>query len=234
MKKKSSGEGLAMLLPYIAIPAVCLMCLFGNVDFDEAWFFVVLMVFGVIIGTIAIGMTAYGWLEKSHEGEEISGNVPMIIGLIISLVVAFVISQGLPKEEIKTPVETKTGTFSSFFENAKHSSSTAEYYKQNFPMTWGYIYKNADDPYVYVEYYDSVWGDLQRHTGDGIIFETLTRYEQRLVNYPRIGTYIYFATSKTREYHSTAKCYTLLKSKPVSRPASYRYNYTPCSKCVGD
>lgn len=110
----------------------------------------------------------------------------------------------------------------------------AEYYQENYPMVWGYIKKNSSSPYEYIKYYHQVWGNLQKHTGDGINFDTLTRYEQSLVNYPSVGRYIYFANAKTKEYHSTYKCYTLLKSNPVSRDASYAYMYNPCSKCVGD
>lgn len=108
------------------------------------------------------------------------------------------------------------------------------YYQKNYPMVWGYIRKNASNPASYIKYYHQVWGDLQSYTGDGINFDTLTRYEQSLVNYPRIGSYVYFSSAKSKEYHSTSMCYSLLKSKPVSRPASQRYNYDPCSKCVGD
>lgn len=106
------------------------------------------------------------------------------------------------------------------------------YYQENYPMTWGYIRKNADNPASYVKYYHQVWGDMQAYTGDGINFDTLTRYEQSLVNYPRIGSYVYFASKTSKEYHSTSKCYSLLKSNPISRPASQRHNYNPCSKCV--
>lgn len=114
------------------------------------------------------------------------------------------------------------------------ATEIAAYYQDYYPMVWGYIKKNADRPYDYIEYYHEVWGDLQAYTGDGINFDTLTRYEQSLVNYPAIGQWIYFATSKSIEYHSTNMCYTLLRSAPVFRPASQRYNYNPCSKCVGN
>lgn len=102
-------------------------------------------------------------------------------------------------------------------------------------MTWGYISKNADYPSSYVITYDRIWGDLQRYRGDGIPFDTLTRYEMSLVNYPAIGSKVYFSSATSRTYHSTLSCYTLLKSSsPVYRSSSTRYQYEPCSKCVGE
>ena len=112
--------------------------------------------------------------------------------------------------------------------------STEDKYRILYPSTWAYIYKNAEDPYEYIEYYDSVWGDLQRYHGDGIPFNTLTSYEQSLVHYPEKGSYIYFASKTSKTYHSTAKCYTLLKSNVVSRLATISSRFEPCSKCVGE
>lgn len=114
------------------------------------------------------------------------------------------------------------------------SLSLALYYQINYPMVWGYISKYAAVPESYIETYDRIWGDLQRYHGDGIPFDTLSRYEQSLVNYPGIGSYIYFASASSREYHSTVYCYTLLRSTPVQRSSRFASQYNPCSKCVGD
>ena len=118
------------------------------------------------------------------------------------------------------------------WEAVVRAAELASYYKDEYPMTWGYIQKNSDMPYDYLEFYHQVWGDMQSYTGDGINFDTLTRYERSLVNYPPIGSYVYFASSKSKEYHSTKLCYSLLKSDPISRPSTQRHNYDPCSKCV--
>lgn len=115
-----------------------------------------------------------------------------------------------------------------------YADRIADRYDREYPATWAYICKNADDPYEYVEYYDSVWGDLQRYHGDGVPFDTLTSYEQSLVHYPEKGSYIYFASKTSKTYHSTAKCYTLLKSNVVSRLATISSRFEPCSKCVGE
>lgn len=167
-----------------------------------------------------------------------NGCLFLVVGSIASIfiiVICLVVYSANPAD----PQPKKTETISSgnpYTNNQLYSSlySTASYYQDNYPMTWGYINKNADDPYEYIEFYDDVWGDMQKYTGDGINFDTLTRYEQSLVNYPRIGSYVYFASSSSKEYHSTKQCYSLLKSNPVSRPSSQRYKYNPCSKCVGD
>lgn len=111
--------------------------------------------------------------------------------------------------------------------------SIAAYYQRYYPVSWAYLFKYADNPYDYVVYYDDVWGDLQKYHGDGISFATLTPYEQSLVNYPTIGSNIYFARGGTT-YHSTYLCYTLLRSQVSVRPARYSYMYEPCSKCVGE
>lgn len=114
------------------------------------------------------------------------------------------------------------------------ASPLSFYYQMNYPMTWGYISKYSSAPESYLQTYDRIWGDLQRYHGDGIPFDTLSRYEQSLVNYPGIGSYIYFANASSREYHSTVYCYTLLRSNPVQRSSRYASQYNPCSKCVGD
>lgn len=112
-------------------------------------------------------------------------------------------------------------------------SSILQYYQHNYPQTWGYISKYADDPFNYLQYYHSVWGRLQVYHGDGIPFGTLTAFEQRLVSYPPIKSYIYLATGQTT-YHSTPDCYTLLRSDVYAEPSKYFSLYDPCSKCVGE
>ena len=115
------------------------------------------------------------------------------------------------------------------------TTDLVRYYQVNFPQTWGYISKNADSPGTYLRTYDRIWGDLQRYRGDGIPFNTLTRYEQSLVHYPAIGNVVYVASSSSSTYHSTRDCYTLLKSSSVSaKPLSYMRQSGPCSKCVGE
>ena len=130
-----------------------------------------------------------------------------------------------------TPLRTSTPTPMS---TSASSTPLVFYYQMNYPMTWGYISKYSSAPESYLQTYDRIWGDLQRYHGDGIPFDTLSRYEQSLVNYPGIGSYIYFANASSREYHSTVYCYTLLRSNPVQRSSRYASQYNPCSKCVGD
>lgn len=112
-------------------------------------------------------------------------------------------------------------------------SSILQYYQHNYPQTWGYISKHAEDPFNYLQYYHSVWGRLQEYHGDGIPFGTLTAFEQMLVSYPPIKSYIYLAVGQTT-YHSTPDCYTLLRSDVYAEPAKYFSFYDPCSKCVGE
>lgn len=118
--------------------------------------------------------------------------------------------------------------------NASSGMTVAAYYIINYPMVWGYISKYADDPISYVSTYHKIWGNLHMHMGDGIPFDTLTSYEMSLVNYPAIGSFVYLAGSNPTTYHSTPKCFTLLRSDRVTYTGSYnRYRYEPCSKCVG-
>lgn len=108
-------------------------------------------------------------------------------------------------------------------------------FKQDYPMVWGYIQKNTEYPNTYLTTYMEIWGKLQKYHGDGIPFDTLNSYEQTLVNYPKIGSFIYFANSKTTTYHSIQECYELLKSENVvARKTEKLKDYEPCSKCVGD
>lgn len=108
-------------------------------------------------------------------------------------------------------------------------------FKTHYPMVWGYIQKNAEYPNTYLATYMNIWGKLQKYHGDGIPFDTLNSYEQTLVNYPKIGSFIYFANIKSSTYHSTKECYELLKSENVvARKAEKLTEFDPCSKCVGD
>jgi hypothetical protein len=108
-------------------------------------------------------------------------------------------------------------------------------FKNNYPMVWGYIQKNAEYPNTYLSTYMNIWGKLQKYHGDGIPFDTLNTYEQTLVNFPEIGPNIYFANNKTKTYHSSKDCYALLASNiVVVKKTENLKEYDPCSKCVGD
>jgi len=156
--------------------------------------------------------------------------VPIVIGLVVFGDSYF---SGNP---IKQEQEASYSASIASAPEQKEPTNNAKYYKKNYPMTWGYINKNYQYPDVYVDYYDRVWGRLQSFHGDGIVFDTLTSYEQSLVEYPSIKTFVYFANEKTTTYHSTTMCYTLLKSQNtiITRNYGYIENYDPCSKCVGD
>lgn len=141
------------------------------------------------------------------------------------------------KTEAPAPTATATAKFSSSFiyksaHSPKKTLSTAQIYQRDYPMTWGYIAKYADDPYEYIEFYDEVWGDLQAYHGDGIVFDTLSWYERLLVNYPTVKGVVYFASASSFEYHSTRDCYTLLRSSPIGKIATPANMISPCSKCV--
>lgn len=144
-----------------------------------------------------------------------------------------------PKEYASQDAGAQAITIDDLFANlglqtSEYRQSLADYYKEYYPMTWGYIYKYADNPYSYIEFYDDIWGDLQYYHGDGILFETLTRYEQGLVNYPVLSSVVY-CTPSGSDYHATRDCYTLLRSKSILRKQlSDVRKYSPCSKCVGD
>lgn len=173
----------------------------------------------------------------SKMSQKENGAFKFFVGLIGC---TFLVIIGLIVYAVNAPDPTASPSTVAYTRQAFQPKPTAtpfnavSYYQDNYPMVWGYVRKNASNPASYIQYYHRVWGDLQEYTGDGINFDTLTRYEQSLVNYPRIGTYVYFATSSSSTYHSTNMCYSLLKSDPISRPASQRYKYNPCSKCVED
>ena len=223
-----------MILPYLVAPIGFAIGHFNKVDWDNHGFAVAMIVGAcLLVGTVVIGQVAYNVLSKSRsEDDEPSANAITIFALLLSIVLACLLVQPFKKEPAE--FNSERGTASARSESTKHSD-IASYYQRNYPAVWGYIKKNASDPYSYIEFYHQVWGDLQEYTGDGINFDTLTWYEQSLVNYPDIGSFIYFANPDSKEYHSTSKCYTLLKSYPTSSKSSaYAYKYNPCSKCVGD
>lgn len=233
VKKDRGGEILLMLLPYLVAPIGFAIGHFCNVDWDKYGFIVaVILGFCLLGGTFAIGMALDSVIKKLNDGDDsLSDTKLFIIALAISVALACVLMQPFKIKGAEPQVNKATSSRST---NVTYSStSTAASYQRDYPMVWGYIKNNADDPYEYIEYYHKVWGRLQKYTGDGINFNTLTRYEQSLINYPTIGYNVYFATPSSTVYHSTSQCYTLLKSDPISRPSSKRYNYDPCSKCVG-
>lgn len=105
-------------------------------------------------------------------------------------------------------------------------------YRVRYPATWAYIQHNAKNPYSYVYYYHYVWGDLQAHHGDGIIYGSLSEVEQNLVNYPNIGHLVYLSSASSDKYHSTPNCYSLLKSTPLEVDCSVCMTKQRCTKCV--
>lgn len=182
--------------------------------------------------------------QKAQQQKEDIRN--FIIGfLAFAVVVGIAVCFFAPSDNKNSPQQTTKSAYATIppYKTAAPTSSTKSaptnsatlitYYKMNFPMTWGYISKYADSPANYIVYYHNVWGDLQKYHGDGIPFDTLSRYEQSLVNYPPIGLYIYFAKG-SNTYHSTRDCYTLLRSETSFRGAKSAYMYEPCSKCVGE
>lgn len=106
-------------------------------------------------------------------------------------------------------------------------------YRNKYPLTWGYISQHADEPEKYILTYHQIWGKLQEAHGDGMIFGTLSAAEQDLVNYPKLGDDIYFASTSAKTYHSTPSCYALLKTRsPLSLNKVFRTSCKRCSKCV--
>lgn len=151
--------------------------------------------------------------------EENNSKKPIIVLTLLQMLILFIIMFPGKYEEYTSPSYSRT--------------KIAERYERNYPMTWAYISEHSDEPYDYIVYYDKVWGDLQKYNGDGIVFDTLSPYEQSKVHYPDIGQYIYY-TSGSHTYHSTTLCYSLLRSDPFRCSSKYAYLYEPCSKCVGE
>lgn len=154
-----------------------------------------------------------------HPEDDKSGIKPIIIMTLIQMAILVLL--------------TFNSIYSTYTSSSYASHKIVDRYEERYPRTLAYIENYAADPYEYIEFYDKVWGDLQRYNGDGIVFDTLSSYEQSLVNYPDVGKYIYY-TSGSNTYHSTPMCYSLLRSEVLSRLAKYSYLYSPCSKCVGD
>lgn len=105
-------------------------------------------------------------------------------------------------------------------------------YRTQYPASWSYIRHNAKNPESYVYYYHYVWGKLQEHHGDGIIYGTLSDEEQALVNYPNVGRLVYMSSVNSDKYHSTPNCYALLKSTPIEVDAIQAIVRERCTKCV--
>lgn len=232
MKKDKGGDGIFMLLPYLVAPIGLAIGHLFDVDWDTYGFLIVLILGAcLLIGPFVIGMLLYNLFDKSQsEGHEPSSTMVSVAALALSIVLACVLVQPFGKTDLPAETLHISQTETSYQNNER----IAAYYQNNYPMVWGYIRRNAEDPYEYIGYYHDVWGDLQRYTGDGINFDTLGKYEQSLVNYPSIGMYVYFSTAKSRTYHSTRMCYALLKTDPITRPSHQRFSYSPCSKCVGE
>lgn len=99
-----------------------------------------------------------------------------------------------------------------------------------------FVENNTEDPQLYLERYDEVWGDLTREYGD-IIFEALTADQRKLVHYPPLDTDCVYYVKSSKSYHSLDWCYTLLSSKEVfsaTYAEAVSNHLLPCSKCVGD
>lgn len=105
-------------------------------------------------------------------------------------------------------------------------------YHAKYPKTWRYLQNQSKDPENYVFYYHYIWGRLQEHHGDGIIYGTLTDEEQSLVDYPSVGEFVYLSSEKSKSYHSTPECYSLLRSTPIKADAIHAIVRERCTKCV--
>lgn len=233
MKYNKEDYGCLALIVFlgIAFPFIVIQA-FSN---RSAFIVVASIIAGWILG---LNIT---WRIVKRRGESsttiwevLKYGIPCMVAIACVLFLAFGGNKGDPTQP-KTKYNARQEYEDESWESVLETAEIVAYYQKNYPMVWGYIKKNASDPYSYIEFYHQVWGDLQEYTGDGINFDTLTWYEQSLVNYPDIGSFIYFANPDSKEYHSTNKCYTLLKSYPTSSKSSaYAYKYNPCSKCVGD
>lgn len=166
----------------------------------------------------AVAYWLYSKLSKEDE-EKPSSIKPVLILILIQMFIYSIYVFPLHYDAYSSPV-------SSY-------DKVAERYQEEYPSTWAYISKYSDDPYDYVVYYDIIWGDLQKYHGDGIFFDTLSKYEQSLVDYPTVDEYI-CRVQGSNTYHSTASCYTLLRSDVITLSSKYSYLYEPCSKCVGE
>lgn len=188
--------------------------------FESLWSCISLSLIMLLISAILLCLIDFFRKRVTGTQSDInSSSKPLIILTLIQMFILIVLI---------FPAKYEDYTSSSYIE-----WKIAERYERDYPGTWSYICKYSDDPYEYIVYYDRIWGDLQKYNGDGIVFDTLSSYEQAKVNFPSIGEYIYY-TSGSKTYHSTSLCYSLLRSDPSRRLSKYAYMYEPCSKCVGD
>lgn len=112
------------------------------------------------------------------------------------------------------------------------SPTLLQTFHTKYPKSWYYIRKYARNSDSYLSYYCFVWGALQEHHGDGIIYGTLTNEEQSLVNYPSVGKRVWLSSESSDTYHSTPNCYILLKSVPIEADAIHAIVKKRCTKCV--
>lgn len=91
-------------------------------------------------------------------------------------------------------------------------------------------YNNPDTP-------EEVWGDLVEQEG-GYVWDTLSKDQQELINYPKLDKDKVYWVSNGKSYHSIEWCYTLSKSSNIMsgtlEEALENGKADPCSKCVGD
>lgn len=84
---------------------------------------------------------------------------------------------------------------------------------------------------------EEVWGELEDSEG-GRVWDTLTKEQQALVNYPYLDTNCVYWVAGGKSYHSIDWCYTLEKSENIqSGPLTEAIEMgkvDPCSKCVGE
>ena len=222
-KPHDTRDAIILYLILFIVPTI-IMFVF-NISFDV---YVCIIVSLVITGFVLFGIVYI--LDSYDVGCSCFGFVAVTI---VVFAITFALVWHFTDSTFFEEDDRKSGSSPSTTASARSPEALKQYYKATYPMTWGYITKNSTSPNTYVITYNSIWGDLQRYHGDGIVFRTLTAYEQSLVNYPSIGLSVYFASSTSTTYHSIPYCYTLLGSDIISRSAEYRYRYDPCSKCVG-
>lgn len=89
----------------------------------------------------------------------------------------------------------------------------------------------------YPDTHDEVWGELEDSEG-GRVWDTLTKSQQALVNYPYLDVNNVYWVAGGKSYHSIDWCYTLEKSDNIqSGPLTEAIEVgkgDSCSKCVGD
>ena len=84
---------------------------------------------------------------------------------------------------------------------------------------------------------EEVWGELAEKEG-GYVWDTLTKEQQELINYPKFDKENVYWVSNGKSYHSIDWCYTLSKSKNIINgtleEAIEANKMNPCSKCIGN